>query len=254
MTETPEEQEPPSEETVLQRALELGYKRPEDWKGDPPPNGFQSPEEYIERAETFIPILNSRLKKKDTEIESLRSEVQRVARMSDKTIQRQQEQHEAQLQAIRQAKRTAAANGKMDDYDKLDEREREMSEPEAAPGPDERFAQENEWYGNDIEMTNAAFDASMTRAKARPSESLEDNLAFTLQAVKKKFPDRFGEEPTPQEKPVEVEGASLAKPGKRGKGTRISDLSDVEKDMMDRDIRQGIYKNAKEWLEAYDAD
>jgi len=32
---------------TLDRAKALGYKDPEEWKGDPPPNGFQSPEEFL---------------------------------------------------------------------------------------------------------------------------------------------------------------------------------------------------------------
>ncbi|HDA7249066.1 TPA: hypothetical protein O5T67_002531, partial [Staphylococcus aureus] len=47
----------------IEKAKAIGWKDPSEWKGAPPKFGFIKAKQYLERAETVIPIMRSENKK-----------------------------------------------------------------------------------------------------------------------------------------------------------------------------------------------
>lgn len=259
----------------IENAKKMGWKDPAEWKGAPPRGRFLKAKEYLERAETVIPIMRSENKKLKDEADQLRKElkefkeetkltVANMAKMSKVALDRQRNQLEDKYSAAIDA---ATEVGDKDQVRKLREAERkdlkefdeaaeEVKEAKTEKGKESvngalpkdvqdtigHWIGENAWYSGDEEMQAVANTYHGKLLKEKPGLTLAENLAETRKYVAKRYPEKFKVEDEPDdedEKPARgsrVEGGSRNAGG--GGGSRFSKLPADAKSQADKFIKE----------------
>jgi hypothetical protein len=261
----------------IEKAKEIGWKNPKDWKGNPPRNGFVKAKEYLERAETVIPIMRSENKKLKDELAESRAElksfkeeikvtVANMAKMSKVALDRQRAQLEDKYSAAIDA---ATEVGDKDQVRKLREAERkdlkefdetaeQATEKKIEEGkkdvnaalPKEvqddiaEWLAENKWYSADEEMQILAnfLDGKLTKDK--PGLTTKERLAEVRKGVAKRFPEKFKAEDDPDDQGEDEKPArgSRVEGGSRmaggGGGSRFSKLPADARAQADKFIKE----------------
>src|SRR5258708_7097105 len=96
-----------SEDTpeTIAKAKEMGWVSPDEWRGDPPKNGFRGAAEYVKNSERVMPLINARARKAEERVAALETELNttraehtrnldRIERMSRATLENQRSQIE----------------------------------------------------------------------------------------------------------------------------------------------------------------
>jgi hypothetical protein len=259
----------------VEKAKAIGWKPPKEWKGNPPKNGFVKAKEYLERAETVIPIMRAENKKLKDELAETRADlksfreetnktVAKMAQMSKVALDRQRAQLEDkysaaidaatevgdkdQVRKLRQAEREDIK--KLDDAIEIKEENTEKAKekvngalPKDVQDDIAEWLAENNWYSADEEMQILAnfLDGKLTKDK--PGMTTKERLAEVRKGVAKRFPEKFGKEPEDDEgedeKPARgsrVEGGSRSPGG--GGGSRFSKLPADAKSQADKFIKE----------------
>lgn len=249
-TENQVETEQDSPETV-ELAREMGWKPETEWKGEPPKGGHLSATEYVRRGEKILPIVNARARKAEERARELEARLDRqeqehaknlsrIERVTAATLENQRLQITAQYAARKEA---AVEIGDKDAY-----RQANKDEDEALKAIDERLKDdegdkgkkddkprelpkevkavidewigENSWFNTDEEMNVVANSRHMKILKEKPGLSLKDNLEEVREYVKKRFPEKFGDDVDGDEPPRRrgspVEGGSRLNGGSGG--------------------------------------
>lgn len=259
----------------IQKAKGMGWKDPAEWKGNPPPKGFIKAKEYLERAETVIPIMRSENKKLKDEVAEARKElkefkeetkltVANMAKMSKVALDRQRTQLEDKYSAAIDA---ATEVGDKDQVRKLRADERkdlkafDEAAEEAKPTKEEldkanekvnqalpkdvqddisAWLVQNPWYHKDEDMQAIANRQDGKLSKERPELSTSDRLEEVRKYIVKRFPKEFDDEPEEDdEKPARgsrVEGGSRVAGG--GGGSKYSKLPADAKAQADKFIKE----------------
>lgn len=277
-TDTPQD----SPETV-QLAKEMGWKNPDEWKGDPPKSGFVSASEYVRRSEKVLPLVNARARKAEGEVSALRAELEttrqdhrktidRIERMSTLALSQQREQLEHRYAARKEA---AVEVGDKDAYKQavkdekeavaaLDERMKEPEPekknegsklPKAVEDIIEGWRSENPWYVDEPgdEMTAYANARHVRLQKEKKGLSLKENLEQVTKDVRKRFPEHFDDagdegDDEPRRRGSPVESGSRMNGG--GQGSGFSRLPADAKKQADRFIKEdGLFLEKGETLE-----
>jgi len=271
----------------MSKASAIGWKNPKDWKGDPPKKGFVKAKEYLERAETVIPIMRSENKKLKDEADQLRAElksfkeetgktVARMAQMSKAALERQRTQLEDKYSAAIEAATEVGDKEQVrklrqqerDDLKKFDEateikEEKTEDAKKDVNGALPKDVQEtlgswiadNNWYTTDPEMQALANAHHGKLLKDRPGLTLSENLEETRKYVAKRFPEKFAAaedaEEEEDEKPARgsrVEGGSRSSGGDRR--SKYSQLPAEAKSQCDRFIKEdGLFLEKGETAE-----
>jgi hypothetical protein len=261
----------------IEKAKEIGWKNPKDWKGNPPRNGFVKAKEYLERAETVIPIMRSENKKLKDELAESRAElksfkeeikvtVANMAKMSKVALDRQRAQLEDKYSTAidaatevgdKEAVRKLRAQER-EDLKEHDEKVEQATEKKIEEGkkdvnaalPKEvqddiaEWLAENKWYSADEEMQILAnfLDGKLTKDK--PGLTTKERLAEVRKGVAKRFPEKFKAEDDPDEAIEDEKPArgSRVEGGSRmaggGGGSRFSKLPADAKEQADKFIKQ----------------
>jgi hypothetical protein len=212
----------------VEKAKGMGWKAPAEWKGPAPKGKFLKAKEYLERAETVIPIMRSENKRLKDDLAESRAElktfkeetnktVAKMAQMSKVALDRQRTQLEDKYSAAIDA---ATEVGDKDQVRKLRDAERkdlkefdakveEATEVKAdntekaketvnAALPKEvqetigGWIGENPWYSSDAEMQMVANNFHGKLLKDKPGLTLAENLDETRKYVAKRYPEKFG--------------------------------------------------------------
>ena len=257
----PEEKTDPSDLETEARAE--GWVPEAEWKGDPPKHGFLTAEEFVERGKTVIPILNSKLKKRDEEMESLRAELNGIRQtasqfeeFSQKALAREQAERKRLEEALEARRAQAITDG---DGTAAVAAERELNQirqatPPAPPPPpplDEREAQRwveaNPWFGQDPTMQRWARALSkelLDTGRARPGIDVLNKVA---EEAKLAFPDRFAEA-RPRMAGVETAARRQAPNYRR----TFDDLPQEAKDSFSQFQKLGVKMTKQQYLDQYD--
>lgn len=286
MTDTHTSDDAPDQDApeTIALAREMGWKPEDEWKGDPPKGGFSSATEFVRRGEKILPIVNARARKAEAEAAELRNEIRamrdehrdtikRIEKMSSVALEHQKQQIVAQYEARKEA---AVEVGDKDAYRKASSDEREalkaiddrMEETGDDKGKEKEPAKElpkavketidewitvNSWFNADEEMQAVANARHMKLLRDRPGLPLKENLEEVAAYVKKRFPDKFGddeeEEETPRRRGSPVEGGSRLN-GAGGGGTRFSKMPADARAMCDKFIKEdGLFLQKGETAE-----
>lgn len=243
-----------------QEARALGWKPPDEWKGEIPSGYIDDPTRYLERAESFAPF--RKIKEKLGEVEKSSQEaLRRIENATAKQIERERERHTQELATIKAQKLAAVEVGDTQAFKALDAKEdalrKEMQPaPQQTAVPDdhrsaiENWAVDKAWFKKDRVMTQAA--------AAYYGEAQADGLTDP-QAILKFVDRRMGETfavlaPKPaREATVEI-GLTLGGAGKPG---TFETLPRDAKDAFQRFVQRGVVDDTKEaraqWAEDYNA-
>lgn len=216
----------------VEKAKAIGWKSPKEWKGNPPKNGFVKAKEYLERAETVIPIMRAENQKIKNELKEARDElkafkeetsktVAKMAQMSKVALDRQRAQLEDKYSAAIDAATEVGdkelvrklRKQEREDIKEFDEKAEEAAEVKAAKTEQEKekvngalpkqvqediaeWLSENPWYSADEEMQILAnfLDGKLTKDK--PGLTTKERLEEVRKGVARRFPEKFGKQET----------------------------------------------------------
>lgn len=234
--ETPLEQfEDDSTPDEAEQAKSMGWKAPSDWKGKPPKGKFLKAKEYLERAETVIPIMRSENKKLKEDLAAAVADLKtakdgfevrigKLAQMSKVALDRQRTQLEDKYDAAiaaaaevgdkAEVKRLTDASRK--DLKEFDAASDEAAEVKAEKTEDNKekvnaalpkqvqedianWITENTWYSTDPEMQMVANAHHGKLMKDKPGLTLVENLEETRKYVAKRYPEKFGKQDDEEE-------------------------------------------------------
>ncbi len=264
MTEQMTEQAAPVEAAVQEvapkwapevetEARALGWKAPDEWKGEVPAGYIDDPTRYLERAENFTPFRKMR--------EQTEERLRKIEAVATKALERERTAHQQELARIKAEKIAAVETGDVDAYKALEKREEavvKQMEPEQAAGgvpPDHRAAIENwsvdkPWFKADPIKTNAA---AIIYGQAQQSGLTDPKaiLAYVDREMAKQFADLAPKQPQ----------AALVEGGlSMGGGAQASAFEKLPKDAKDafrRFVEKGVFRDTKEhratYAEDYDA-
>jgi hypothetical protein len=233
-------------------AKALGWKAPDDWKGDKPPGYIADPREYLRRAETFGPF--RKIKEK---LERLEDHTRRIESVTAKQVERAQKQAEAEfnqrLNAIQAEKRKAAQEGDLERYDQLAATEARLERPKLDTVPPveppkdtltEEVKAKHTWVNDaylrrrGAELVDEAFGTGELPRTATPQEQ----VVFVEGRLKAYYPHLFQPEQKPVPKASPVDGGGIASARRTG----FSSLPQDAKDAFKRLVAQGVFKDTDE--------
>lgn len=246
---------------VETEARALGWKAPDEWKGEVPAGYIDDPNRYLERAESFAPFRKLKERLETTE-KATQESLRKIEAVAAKTLERERAQFAAQLESIKQQKVAAVEVGDVDAYKALERREEQVRQamPEAQPQQDpvpqdhrsaiEQWSVGKNWFRQDKVKTLAA-TALYGEAQEKGMTDPKAILAFVDQEMSKQFADLAPKQP----QATMVEGGLTF-----GGGSQASAFEKLPKDAKDafrRFVEKGVFKDTKEdrqqYAEDYDA-
>lgn len=232
-----EKQEPGEVETL---ATEIG------WRSD----GDLNAKDYILKSRDIQDTMRDHIKTQKQQLGDLGSTVAELKTHNERVYRAEIKQKDAEIKSLKKERNEAIEEGDVEKVDELDEQINGLKEEiveETAPIPVSKdfgeWAKKNEWYKNDQEMA----DYADTIADQNPGAPFKRVAALVELKVKEMFPDKFkSKKIIPPPSPVESGGKRIA----AAKFTK-SDLTDSQKDIMSRFVKQGIMteKNYIEGIE-----
>jgi hypothetical protein len=172
-----------------------GWVSKEEWVEAGKPEGAWKPaKDFYEAGQQILPIVQAKNKRLESELNDLRTKVERMAKNHDMTLQMQKEAWEKELKT---AKARAIRDGDGDKVNEIDDQlsklrqqpsAQEYANPEAQQALAE-FMSQNEWYRTDEDMALYA-DALAMKIRSQdqsisPRELLTRVAAKTSEAFKK---------------------------------------------------------------------
>lgn len=231
---------PPEPSDAEVQAMEMGWKPKEEFDGDT--NKWVPADEFIRRQELFdkIHAQNKKLKDMEKALQELSVHHKRVAEVEYKRA----------LAELREKKKDALETGDADAVIRIEEEMESMREaqaaapkPDTAPKIDPRFVSwvnRNTWYNNDPEMREYADVVGTMHAKQNPGKDPEEIMKHVEREVRTRFATKFRNPRKDAPSLVETDG----KPSRKNAGDGF-ELSDEERAVMKRFVRQGIMTEEK---------
>lgn len=245
-------------------ARKMGWVPEDEFKGDKKPAKFLSAEEYYRRGEEVIPIIRARNKDLEKSVEELKETNKRMSAMFEKTIQRERENANRQIEALKAEKKTAIQAQDADRVEEIDQKIdalKEEAKPEASGAPVagtpahnaliKDFATANSWFVEEPDMHDYAIKVSESNAALNEEISFEDNMKFVLGAVRKKFPSYFKDNTQTAANGHAAVDTGGDFPGAQPKPGPASKLNATERVQADKDIAAGLFKTRDEWAKIY---
>jgi hypothetical protein len=244
-------------------ARKMGWKPKEEWDGEP--SHHKDAKTYVEHGENIVRIAKAEtrtLEDKIKEQEKLfEKRISLMERMGAETRKREAERHKTELENVRKQQRQAVVDGDTDAFDRLSHQMDVLNanapsdkQSEGDPNAEyqskvEKFQSENVWYGTDDVLTAYANDISQKRARDNPNITFEENARLTIEAVKQRFPEKFGAKKAANGHAAVDGGGSF--PTVTQKKTLASKLPPEAAAQAKEDVKAGLYKSADAWAEVY---
>ncbi len=191
------EEEGPS---IEDRARTMGWKDRDEYAG--PSQKWTPAEEFVKRGEKILPIQNETMRRMETKILDMESRAKDREDYFNMEVAAMKNRHQTELEKER-AK--AVEDGDVDRFnatqkqiDDLNTTPPSVQNVAATPPAVKQFMIDQPWYGTDGEMTRYADSESQYDVKQFPDLTLQENLDRTLNKVKARFPEKFGEQPVKQ--------------------------------------------------------
>jgi hypothetical protein len=243
---------------VEEEARALGWKSSEEWAGEKPATYIDNPERFLERAENFGPFKKIKEKLAATE-KATEDRLKRIEAVADKAIQRQKEDFDRQLSDLQERKLKAVADGEVDEFKALEERQEALRKQADVPAEKtdaipadhkaalDKWVVGKPWFKADKIMTQAAV---VLYAEAE-AEGLTDPGAILARVDAKlaeNFPHKFKAAVTE----AAVEGGLTF--GGAATGDPFGKLPKDARDAFQRFVTKGWFKDDKAGREAYAKD
>lgn len=207
-----------------ERARKMGWVDRDEFKGDP--DKWRPAEEFLERGETVLPILQERLGKLEKDLQSKTDKLERVssnlAKFADfhkGTYKRAYDKAKKDIEARLAA---ARADGDFEAYDRAVQERLDIEKEEQALAAEDDsqqvvpefldFQKANPWYGNDVAMT--IFVDHIAPQIAQTVSNDNEFFGKLEQAARQEFPHKFSGQATA------VEGGQTAATGEGNTGKK----------------------------------
>lgn len=199
-----------------------GWKPEEEWKGDPPRDGFKSAAEFVQDGFKIQQTQHDKIDRLQEQLTGINKRMEEMSAGEAKRLHKALESQKARLMAERQE---AVETGDTARFSELDEElrqtEQELQQTEQVASDDpfvageKDFTAKNDWFQKDRAMTAFAFSIASGLRNAYPDIPPEEYYAEIETAVKEQFPHKFGNQRRAEG--AAVEGASN-KPNTKAKG------------------------------------
>jgi len=262
-------------EQTQKEARIFGWVPKEEFRGSE--DDWVDAEVFVKRGKEINPILRKnnellmkKLDEKAKEIDSIKASVEEFKKFQKESFERKTAEYEVQIAQLKSQKREAIAEGNGDlvvdiddQIDSLKEAQREAKEASKAKPEPEQPAQvsipddpelqswlnKNNWFGNDIEMTELANTLGSSVRKQFPH--------LTSRAFLEKLDDKIREYMPNKFLGNKAKGSAVDSSGSvRGTGSSgkksYDNLPDDAKQACDRFIKQGWIKSKQEYIDSYD--
>ena len=273
-TSADQEAQAVNEQTQKEARL-FGWVPKEEFRGSE--DDWVDAEVFVKRGKEINPILRKnnellmkKLDEKAKEIDSIKASVEEFKKFQKESFERKTAEYEVQIAQLKSQKREAIAEGNGDlvvdiddQIDSLKEAQREAKEASKAKPEPEQPAQvsipddpelqswlnKNNWFGNDIEMTELANTLGSSVRKQFPH--------LTSRAFLEKLDDKIREYMPNKFLGNKAKGSAVDSSGSvRGTGSSgkksYDNLPDDAKQACDRFIKQGWIKSKQEYIDSYD--
>lgn len=255
-------------------AREMGWVPEAEFKGDKKPAKFLPAQEFVERGETVLPFVqreNKRLKDELSKRDKDYGErFDKLTKATETTLKKLREDHAREMTSLQTQREAAVKAGDVQTFRQIDKQisdhQANAPEPEAAKVDDRQTAiqaaqkteedwvsQNKSWYGTDDVMTGYAHYVSQGFLKENPSITMEENLRKTDEAMRAKFPMKFGKTGANAHAPVDSGGDP--KPPANESKTPTFDKLPAEAKAFARGAKdRGEWKGTlEEWAKAYNS-
>lgn len=239
-------------------AAVYGWVPKEQFKGDP--DKWRPAEEFVRRGEEILPIVRKQNEKLNAKVAELEETNKRMSAMFEKTLAKQREEANRQIDTLKAAQRQAIKAGddaKADQIeqqiDVLKEEAKGDAQPTATTVEEltRDFAKANTWFVEEPDMQEYAVKVSESNAAMNNGISFEDNMKFVVSAVRKKFPGYFKDITETAANGHAAVDAGGSFPGAQPQKGPSSKLNATELAQARKDVAAGLYKNTDEWAKVY---
>lgn len=271
-----DQQEPAGLDPQIEKEARIfGWVPKEEFRGSE--EDWVDADLFVKRGKEINPILRKnnetllkKLEEKSKEIDSIKADVEKFKDFQKEAFERRTAEYEVQIAELKSKKREAIAEGNGDavvdiddQIDSLKEAQREAkAEAKAqasAPPPAEVSIPEdpdlqswlgrNQWFGEDLEMTDVANGLGSTVRKQFPHLSGRDFLDKLDDKIKEYFPHKFA---GTKAKGSAVDSSGSVRGGSSSTKKSYDNLPADAKEACDRFIANGWIKSKQEYVEAYD--
>jgi len=242
---------------IEEKARTMGWVPKEEFRGDP--EKHITAEEFVERGENIMPILKERLGKFEEridsqvqQIEKLNQTVSNVVRMSKTASERA---YKKAVRDLQKQQREAAHSGDGEAFDRVAKEIEELEKTQVDEKPSDihpdynGWVQKNQWYVEDEQLSEYA---DFVANKIHQTGGLEGRALYeeVTKRVKKQYPEKFENPKRQTPPPVEGGGGEGGETTKSKKKT-YRDLPADAKEVCDRQISQGLWKDRDEYVAEY---
>jgi len=251
-------------------ARDMGWVPEGEFKGDKKPAKFLEAKDFVERGETVLPFVQREVKRLKSEREQEKKDYEarfeRLTKATEATLKKQREDHSRELVELTTKRDAAVEKGDVAGFKTLERQitdhkanapqvEDIAPQPQAADPADNdktvaSWQDANKWYGTDDALTEAAIGISQNLLRKNPTISMAENLRLTDEAMKARFPLRFGGTGANAHAPVDSGGDP--KPlVNESKSPLYDKLPKEAKALADQAVKDGVYKSKEEWARVY---
>lgn len=191
---------------IANRAQIYGWVPQEEFKGDK--TKWVPAEVFVKRAEEILPIARSMNRKLESDLTITKKELAEMRQTVKAVIQAHKKAadggYENQLAQIEKEQIQAVAEADSEKWARLEVDKKKLTKPEEIPFEDKpagntdanpvvvQWKKDNDWYDTDPELGTYADSVSNFISTRSPGLPVEDFLARVKAEVKKRFPEKFG--------------------------------------------------------------
>ena len=233
---------------IEERARQMGWTEREDFRGNP--DNWVDAETFVSRADTSLPIAKGTIKRLEGELAGVK---QTLAEFSEFYKGAEKRAYDRALKDLQAREIEAVEEGDTDKFKKVRDEYNNLikdhpmaggqGKPASGPVDNQTIIQEwiaqNEWYSENEEMFEYANKMDKFLGMKNQGKDPREHMASVLEAVKKKFPDYFGNGSAKRSAPSMVDSGGDAAPpnsGKRG----YSNLPQWAKEQCDRFVKDKV--------------
>lgn len=226
MSESNEDQK---ERDYAKEAAEDGWVPEDQWKGDK--SKWVDAKSFVERGESFLPIVNARLRKErertahlEQTVEELKAGNKAFFTLHEQILAKEQKEKAQIIAQLEEVRKKAVTDGDGETFaaadKKIEELKAEVAKPKAEPKAEPKLTQEtqewlteNAWYNTDPVLRGVADSLSDVIAAENPGLKGRKFLDKLTEKVKVEMPHKFEN----KRRDAQVTEDHQSKPTKKGR-------------------------------------